>query len=124
MITEERLSRANVSVLSRPPKYVGGRRGLTGLDGALQDGAELLHELDFVIHGFLAHMRVNYKRIRAKVNMVKSWARDCVRTEDLVGLTEAKGRGVESHELAVRLGSLLSHGGWTDEHRGKGSREI
>ena len=38
------------------------------------------------------------------------WTRDDdERTEDLVGLSEAEGHGVQGHELAVRFGSLLTH---------------
>lgn len=51
------------------------------------------------------------------MNKATSCARVRVRTEDLVGLAEAKGHGVEGHELAVRLGSFLSHGGLIDEKR-------
>ena len=37
------------------------------------------------------------------------WTRDDERTQDLVGLSETEGHGVQGHELAVRLSSLLTH---------------
>ena len=61
-------------------------------------------------HGFLAHMRINcLGRLVMKPEVSRT--RDDGRTQDLVRLSETEGHGVQRHELAVRLSSLLTHVG-------------
>ena len=58
--------------------------------------------------GFLAHVRINCAK-QSLTKLEVRWTRDDERTKDLVGLSEAEGHGVQGHELAVRLSSLLTH---------------
>ena len=79
--------------------------GLTWLDLALEDSSELLYELDFVLCSCSAHLRIDCKCRSVQGAKMRSRAR----TEYLVGLSEAKGHGVEGHEFSICLSALLPH---------------